>query len=80
MLLISIRWARRDHPVILKRKICSKKHYLSRQVWKETAAVFGKEKGKSQRNERKDRKKKKYGGSYEIRGLLKGGQGEREPG
>lgn len=28
MLLISIRWARRDHPVILKRKICSKKHLI----------------------------------------------------
>lgn len=57
MLLISIRWVRRDHLVILKREICSKKHYLSRQVWKETAAMFGKPKGKSQRNERKDRKK-----------------------
>lgn len=58
MLLISIRRARRDHPVILKRKICSKKHYLTRQVWKETAVIFGKEKEKSQRNESKDRKRK----------------------
>lgn len=56
MLLISIRRARRDHLVILKRKICSKKHYLSRQVWKETAAIFEKGKRKSQRNEKKDRK------------------------
>lgn len=56
MLLISIRWARRDRLLMLKRKICSKKHYLSWRAWEETAAVFVEEKGKSRRDERKDSK------------------------
>lgn len=56
MLLVSIRWARRDDPVVLKKKNMQQKHDVSRQVWTETAAVSGKEKGKRQRKERRTNK------------------------
>lgn len=81
MLLISIRWAGRDHPLIFKKKkYAAKSITYPGRFGKKLLQYLRRKKGRAKEMKGRTEKNPNNGGSYEIKGLLKCRQGEREPG